>query len=99
MAVREGDFKLLQSSEDGHLELYNLANDLGEQQNLVDSLPEKAKDLKEKLHAWRTALGARQATPNPEYDPQKQHLLDPGVEGVRQRYLPTRWPPRNGKRP
>jgi uncharacterized sulfatase len=99
MAVREGDYKLLESSEDGHLELYNLANDLGEQRNLVDSMPEKAKDLTEKLSAWRTALGAKRATPNPEYDPQKQHLLDPSAEDVRQRFLPTPWPPRNGERP
>ena len=93
MAVRDGDYKLIESSEDGHLELYNLADDVGEQHNLAAAMPDKAAELKKALHAWREALGAKQATPNPEYDPWRQHLLDPDAEQIRQRYLPIPWPP------
>jgi uncharacterized sulfatase len=93
LVVREGDFKLIESAEDGHLELYNLAEDIGEQQNLAEAMPDKATALQQALHAWRDSLAARLATPNPQYDPQKQHLLDPDAEEVRQRYLPVPWPP------
>ena len=56
-------------------------------------MPDKAKELRQRLHAWRASLQAPLATPNPQYDPRKQHLLDPEVEEVRQRYLPMPWPP------
>ena len=92
MAVRNGDYKLIESSEDGHLELYNLSEDVGEQKNLAAKMPDKVADLKKTLHARREALGAKQATPNPEYDPWRQHLLDPDAEHVRRRYLPIPWP-------
>ncbi|MFZ5830429.1 MAG: sulfatase, partial [Planctomycetota bacterium] len=56
--VRARDYKLMQFLEDGHLELYNLKEDIGETQNLVDLKPQVAKELYEKLDAWRTAIGA-----------------------------------------
>ena len=93
MAVRDGDYKLIESSEDGHLELYNLADDVEEKHNLAAAMRDKAAELKTALHAWRKTLDAKQATPNPEYDPWRQHLLDPRAEEIRQRYLPTTWPP------
>ncbi|MFV2067126.1 MAG: sulfatase-like hydrolase/transferase [Pirellulales bacterium] len=93
VAVRDGDYKLIESSEDGHLELYNLADDVEEKHNLAATLRDKAEALKKALHAWRKTLGAPRATPNPEYDPWRQHLLDPGAEEIRQRYLPIAWPP------
>ena len=93
MAVRDGDYKLIESSEDGHLELYNLTDDAGEKDNLVAAMWDKAAELRKALHAWRKTLGAKQATPNPAYDPWRQHLLDPGAEEIRQRYLPITWPP------
>ncbi len=55
--------------EDDHVELYNLADDLGETRDLAKSNPEKASELREKLHAWRKAVGAQMPTPNPDYDP------------------------------
>jgi len=88
VAVRQGDFKLIRSSEDGHLELYNLATDIGEQNNLARQLPQKAAQLNDILQTWLKKVGARSATPNPKYDPQKQHLLDPSAEKQRQSYLP-----------
>ena len=44
--------------EDGRLELYNLKEDLGETKNLAGSMPDKAKELHEKLVAWRKQVNA-----------------------------------------
>jgi len=70
-AVREGDFKLIEWYEDGRLELFNLRNDLGEQQNLAEKAPDVAKALHAKLVAWRKETGAKMPTPNPRYKPGK----------------------------
>ncbi len=93
MAVRDGDYKLIESAEDGHHELYDLTQDIGEQRNLAAVLPAKAEELSQLLHNWRESLGAKLATPNPDFDPHRQHLLHPDAEEVRQQYLPTPWPP------
>jgi len=69
-AVRAGDFKLIEYFEDGDLELYNLADDISEQNNLVDSMPEKASELHQLMLAWRKEVNAPVPTElNPEYDP------------------------------
>lgn len=57
--IQMGDWKLMEFLEEGRLELYNLADDVGETQNLADSQPEKAKELHAKLIAWRTAISAK----------------------------------------
>jgi arylsulfatase A-like enzyme len=69
-AVRMDDYKLLEFFETGTLELYDLRADIGEQRNLVDSLPEVASRLHDAMLAWRAAVGAvvpREA--NPAYQP------------------------------
>ncbi|HSU65628.1 MAG TPA: sulfatase-like hydrolase/transferase, partial [Tepidisphaeraceae bacterium] len=68
-AVRLGDYKLIEFYEDNHVELYNLKDDLGEKSDLAQKLPDKANDLRNKLHAWRTTVAAQMPTPNPDYDP------------------------------
>jgi hypothetical protein len=50
--------------EDGHLELYNLKDDLGETKNLASTQPDKAKELHDRLIAWRKETGAPMPTPN-----------------------------------
>ena len=87
--MRQGDYKLIKASEDGHLELYNLADDPGEGRNLASRLPEKAEELHGILMDWLESVGARSATPNPEYDPQKEHILNPDEEERRLKYLPV----------
>ncbi|MEI8290174.1 MAG: sulfatase [Verrucomicrobiota bacterium] len=69
-AIREGDFRLIEFYEDNHVELYQLKDDIGEQQNLAGKLPDKAAALRQKLHEWRQRVGAQMPTPNPDYDPQ-----------------------------
>ena len=77
-AVRSGDFRLVEFFDDMHVELYNLSDDIGEQHDLARTLPEKADELRARLHAWRTRVGAQMPTPNPDYDPSKpQHIPKP----------------------
>lgn len=66
-AIRRGDFKLIQFYEDKRIELYNLANDSSETNNLVDSLPEKAGELVDQLALWQEKTGAKLPMVNPDY--------------------------------
>lgn len=68
-AVRAGEWKLLHYYEDGHDELYNLAADLGEQQNLAEREAERTAELSGKLKHWLTEVGARMPRENPDYRP------------------------------
>jgi len=72
-AIREGNWKLLEFFEDGRLELYNLASDIGEKRNLAKEMPDKAAQLQQKLAAWRKSVGARMPAPNPDFDPARAH--------------------------
>jgi arylsulfatase A-like enzyme len=62
--VRDGDWKLMEFFEDGRLELYNLKDDIGEKANLAAKMPDKAKELRGKLVAWREQVGAKMPTKN-----------------------------------
>ncbi len=62
-AIRAGDYKLMEFFEDGSLELYNLADDLGEQKDLAAALPQKAKALHAQLTRWRGRTKAPMPTP------------------------------------
>lgn len=68
-AIRQGDYKLIEFFEDDRLELYNLKEDIGEEDNLVKKMPEKTAELQRKLVAWRKSVSAKMPTPNPDYDP------------------------------
>ena len=69
-AMRFGKWKFHEYFEDGRFELYDLDADIGERKNLADSMPEKVKQLKEMLYAWRAEVNAPVPTElNPEYDP------------------------------
>ncbi len=57
--VREGDYKLIKRYDDNSLELYNLAKDIGEKNNLAKESPELAKRLEVKLDKWLTETGAK----------------------------------------
>lgn len=69
IAIRKGDWKLVKAATSeqpvGQLgfkgdpegaELYNLANDLGEQTNLAEQEPAKVKELAEAWNAWNSEL-------------------------------------------
>ncbi|QDU93352.1 sulfatase [Lignipirellula cremea] len=62
-AIRSGDWKLIERFDDNSLELYNLAEDLGERKNLADAMPRQAKSLQQQLARWREQTNA--AMPRP----------------------------------
>lgn len=76
-SVRQGKYKLIEWFEKsiegidapGALELFDLEEDPGERHDLAAEQPEKARELYEKLKAWRVAVGAQEMGLNPEYDP------------------------------
>ena len=50
-------------------ELYNLADDLGEQHDLAATMPEKTSLLRTELLNWRKEVKARMPINNPDYAP------------------------------
>jgi len=54
--IQEGNWKLLVNEEAGRRELYDIAADWAEQNNLIDQYPEKAKVLEEKILLWKKTL-------------------------------------------
>ena len=71
-AVRQGDWKLIEWYEDGTIELFDLANDIGETKNLAAGEPERAARMKKMLHDWLKETGAKLPTKNPKFDPNKR---------------------------
>ena len=65
-AVRKGDYKLIQDLEDGYYELYNLATDKEEHNNLEQLEAETMEELKTALDDWRKEVGANPLKKNPE---------------------------------
>ena len=66
-AVRMGDWKLVERYENMKVELFNLRDDIGEQNDLSQSKPKLTAKLKKMLHNWRKDSGARMPTRNPNY--------------------------------
>lgn len=64
-AIRSGTWKLLKYYEDGHVELYNLAEDLGEAHDLSRTMPDRAAALGKRLEQWLEQVGAQRPRPNP----------------------------------
>ena len=95
-AIRAGDWKLIEFYETGRQELFNLAKDMRESNNLIEQNADIAKDLQAKLVAWRESVGAKLPTPNPNYSPNEQqddgsvmmHSSTASVFGTMLRYEP-----------
>jgi arylsulfatase A-like enzyme len=58
-AIRKGHWKLIEFYEDNRVELYNLKDDIGEQNNLADSHPRRRDKLLSQLREWRDDMNAR----------------------------------------
>ena len=59
-AVRMGDYKLVQDWEKGiddNWELYNISRDRTEQNNLIDSLPDKSREMISMYNDWAIKIG------------------------------------------
>lgn len=70
-AIRDGDWKLIEWFDDGREELFNLAADPSETQNLLRTEPERAAALRQRLRDWQQDVGGVMTAPNPAYDPDK----------------------------
>lgn len=68
-AIRRGDWKLVEWLEDGRVELFNLADDVGETTDRAASERQRVASMREELHAWQREVGAQMPTANPRYDP------------------------------
>ncbi|NOY81313.1 MAG: sulfatase [Kiritimatiellaeota bacterium] len=66
-SVRCGDWKLIEFFEDGHLELYNLRDDISEDHNLAADRPVLVRELHDRLVAWREQVHGLIPEPNPNY--------------------------------
>ena len=56
--VQSGSWKLMEFLEDGRWELYDLQNDVGETKNLASAMPDKARELHDRLVRWREEVRA-----------------------------------------
>lgn len=67
--IRKGPWKLIETFDPEGIELYNLANDLSETQNIATTETARVDELRRELDAWRNEVGAEMMKPNPDYDP------------------------------
>lgn len=66
-AIRKGDWKLLKHRDHPDVELYNLAEDIGEQNDLSKARPEKVKELQQLYADWSDVMLEPQWGWQPEY--------------------------------
>jgi arylsulfatase A-like enzyme len=57
----------LEYLDDNRVELYNLREDPTERHNVAKQMPDRAAELRERLHAWRDSVGAALPKPNPDF--------------------------------
>lgn len=65
-AMREGDWLLVEHYDEDAVELYNLAEDVGEHRDLATAHPDRVRQMRAALDAWRREIGAQTNTPNPD---------------------------------
>jgi len=63
-AIRAGDWKLVEFYHYEKTELYHLAEDIGEQQDLAEQFPERVKELKQQLKEMQRETGAKMPLEN-----------------------------------
>ena len=68
-AIRSGKYKLVERLEDGRVHLYDLDADIGEQNDLSESDPERTAALRDRLHAWYRDVDAKFLQPGDRPDP------------------------------
>ncbi len=71
-AIRQGKWKMIEYFDTQEVELYDLSEDIGEQINLADRLPDKRRKLSDQLATWRKEIAAQMPVPNPDFDPARR---------------------------
>ena len=76
--MRSGDWKLIEHFGDGRLELFNLADDPGETNDIAEGHPAQIQVLHAQLSAWRDDVEALIPKPNPNWvAPELPEGVDP----------------------
>lgn len=70
-AILDGDWKLIEWFDSETVELFNLAADPGETNNVAADNRERVEQLQQTLHAWQSEVGAVNSSANPGFDPSK----------------------------
>lgn len=73
-AIRKAQWKLIESFDPARVELYDLASDLSETNDLAAAMPELKKSLLAELNEWREEVRAEPMLPNPDYEPKSISL-------------------------
>jgi arylsulfatase A-like enzyme len=68
-AILSANLKLIRFYETGEQRLLDLAQDIGERNDLATRMPEKAAALAARLDTYLTRIDAQMPLPNPDYDP------------------------------
>lgn len=58
-AIRMGSYKLIERFEDGRVHLFDLKQDLGEQRDLANQMPDRVDKMRHRLHQWYQEVGAK----------------------------------------
>ena len=99
--IRSGPWKLIHYFEDGHDELYNLDDDVGEQHDVIADQASRAAEMRRRLDRWLADADARLPVQDPEHDAEKEqayldglkHELMPRLEAEHGAYLDSDWQP------
>lgn len=83
--IRSGNWKLIHYYEDGRNELYDLEEDISEENNIAALYPERVAELGTALFSYLEEVGARYPMPDPEYSKEAEQAY---LAGVRE----NRWP-------
>jgi arylsulfatase A len=77
-SVVSSEWKLIRWYNDtsGAYSLFNLAEDPGELVDLADGLPDRVKDLNDRLVRWQRETNAQMPLPNPRFDPSLPAVRD-----------------------
>jgi arylsulfatase A-like enzyme len=72
-AIRKGDWKLIEWFEEGKIELFNIASDISEANDLSKSDAARVAKMHQELKAWQKEVGAKFPEKNLKFDPSKQN--------------------------
>jgi arylsulfatase A-like enzyme len=67
-AIRVGPWKLVERYEQGNVELYNVRQDLEEQNDLAEEYPDRVKRMRQQLHDWYQEVDAKFLRPYEDED-------------------------------
>ena len=89
--IMEDEWKLIYYHEDETYELYNIAEDIGEQNDLIAAEPQRAEVMQNKLHDWLSGTSAKFPQKDPQYNPVKrdsvwQHRKTAGKAALERRH-------------